>query len=65
MPIYEYRCQDCGHEFEELVRYSEADQVKCEKCGSKRTERLASGFCSNAGHGSSAASTAPACGFSG
>jgi putative FmdB family regulatory protein len=24
MPLYEYRCQTCGHEFEKMVRFSEA-----------------------------------------
>ncbi len=35
MPIYEYRCQACGHEFEKLVRLS--DPVPpCPSCGALR-----------------------------
>jgi len=59
MPLYEYRCQECGHEFEELVPFSAADDVACEKCGSKRTERLVSGFACASGGGSSDAGCAP------
>ena len=46
MPLYEYRCPDCGHEFEELVSFADADNVACQHCGSDNVERLMSGFCS-------------------
>jgi len=25
MPIYEYKCEDCGHEFEEMLHFSERE----------------------------------------
>ena len=25
MPLYEYKCEDCGHEFEEILHFSERD----------------------------------------
>ena len=25
MPIYEYKCENCGHEFEEMLHFSERD----------------------------------------
>ncbi len=31
MPIFEYKCDDCGTSFEKLVR--NGDKVKCPKCG--------------------------------
>jgi putative FmdB family regulatory protein len=37
MPIYEYACTDCGHEFEELVRGDE--QPVCPSCGTDRINR--------------------------
>ena len=37
MPIYEYQCTACTHEFEALVRSGSV--VKCEKCGSDRLEK--------------------------
>ena len=40
MPIYEYRCEACGHEFEALVRSS--DTPVCEKCASPKLARLLS-----------------------
>jgi len=41
MPIYEYRCDKCGKEFEELV-FGTDEVVKCPACGSARTGRLMS-----------------------
>ena len=32
MPIYEYRCEACGHEFETLQKVSEAPLVDCPAC---------------------------------
>ncbi len=31
MPIYEYRCQKCEHEFEELV-FSKEQKINCPQC---------------------------------
>jgi len=40
MPMYEYRCEECGGNFEKIVRFSEADANQpCPNCGSKRTHR--------------------------
>jgi putative FmdB family regulatory protein len=33
MPIYEYHCQKCGHEFEVLQKRFDVDEVPCETCG--------------------------------
>lgn len=41
MPIYEYRCEACGEEFEELVSAT-ADSPPCPKCKSKKTGKLLS-----------------------
>ncbi len=40
MPIYEYRCEDCGHQFEYLLIGKE--EVTCPKCKSKNLSRLIS-----------------------
>ncbi len=45
MPIYEYRCKKCGKRFSVLtLRVSESPVPVCDKCGSKRADRLMSRF---------------------
>ncbi len=47
MPIYEYRCTDCGSSFSKLQRVgASAEGVTCPQCGSERIERLLSTFAS-------------------
>jgi len=60
MAIYEYKCQSCGHEFEELIRFGQANEISCPVCQSEQTARLLSKIAkpvgsSNAGHACSAA----------
>ena len=33
MPIYEYRCQTCGHEMEAMQKMADAPLVDCPECG--------------------------------
>ena len=40
MPIFEYKCRGCEHEFEALVRKS--DVPACPKCAGTDLERLVS-----------------------
>lgn len=35
MPIYEYRCRDCGDEFDAIQSFSDRPLRKCKKCGGK------------------------------
>ena len=38
MPIYEYKCENCGHEFEEMLHFSERDNpinAPCPTCAGK------------------------------
>ena len=42
MPIFEYACQDCGHEFEALTRSSE--QPECPRCHSIQLAKKLSVF---------------------
>lgn len=35
MPIYEYRCADCGHHFEVIQRVQDRPPRKCAECGGK------------------------------
>jgi putative FmdB family regulatory protein len=42
MPIFEYACRDCGHEFEKLTRSSE--QPACPRCASIQLDKKLSMF---------------------
>lgn len=37
MPVYDYRCAQCGHRFDLLRPVSGRDDVKCPKCGGEVT----------------------------
>ena len=53
MPLFEFRCHKCGHQFEELMTTSEVNEgkVKCPACSSKRVEREFSAFATGSGDG--------------
>ena len=46
MPIYEYRCEECGHELEALQKMSDAPLTVCPECGQSRLKKIlsAAGF---------------------
>lgn len=45
MPIYEYRCQECGHQFNARRSMQQADDaINCPKCDSSATKRALSRF---------------------
>ena len=45
MPIYEYQCQECGEEFEKLLRsISSPPKVECPHCAGKKIEKKISLF---------------------
>lgn len=57
MPIFEYRCKDCGEKFETLVYSSSGDEtIECPECGSAQTEKQMSMFASSGGSGSNSGS---------
>lgn len=67
MPMLDYRCEQCGHTFAELVFSGKEDQVQCEKCGSKQLRRVYEGRClfgstaSSGGKGGCSASSCQGC----
>lgn len=64
MPIYEYHCSACGLDFEKLV-FGSAPEVTCEKCGSRKTEKLMSRFgmgASSPGSGAAGSGGGSGCG---
>jgi len=45
MPLFEFVCRSCGHEFEELLRSaSERNSAICPKCNARDPERKMSVF---------------------
>jgi len=68
MPLYEFQCRKCGHQFEELLTTAEieADKVKCPACSSKRVAREFSAFATGSGgSGGSLAGGGGGCGSGG
>ena len=61
MPIYEYKCQDCGNKFEKLVRRAtDAEALECPSCGQKHLTQELSTFAAHA-NGSSKSADMPTC----
>jgi putative FmdB family regulatory protein len=52
MPLFEYECKKCGHQFETLVMGS--TKPTCPSCNSLRLEKLLSTFAVNTSSGNTA-----------
>lgn len=50
MPIFEYKCSDCGKITEVLVKGSRSPKPACEHCGSKNTKKQFSTFSAQVKH---------------
>ena len=60
MPLYEYRCEQCGHRFEILQRLGEgAEGLSCGNCGWGGVQKQFSTFAANAGEGQAAVDSTP------
>jgi putative FmdB family regulatory protein len=42
MPIYEYRCESCGHELEALQKISDVPLEQCPVCGQPALKKVLS-----------------------
>lgn len=67
MPIFEYRCEQCGHVMEVLQKSRKAAKQTCAKCGSNDMKKLLSGFAVGQGKASGVSAcdsceAGPACG---
>ena len=60
MPIFEYRCEECGSTFEKLVRRSDAAAVACPSCGQTHLKQQFSTFAAPA-NSSPASNAGPSC----
>jgi putative FmdB family regulatory protein len=44
MPLFDFRCRACGHQFEALIRPQDASPPKCPECQGADLERLPTVF---------------------
>ena len=42
MPLYDYRCDACGHKFDELQKVSDEPIRLCPSCGEEKARRVVS-----------------------
>ena len=63
MPIYEYECRDCRHDFELLVHAGTSPE--CPACRSVSLQKRISAFAVGGGSAATAASAPQACGTCG
>ena len=63
MPIYEYKCNECGQTFSLLRFSSSKEPVKCRSCGTQDVRKIISSF--SYGAASSSAAGASGGGFGG
>jgi putative FmdB family regulatory protein len=66
MPIFEFVCESCGEEFEELVRsFNNTSQVSCPQCNSDQVKKKISVFAAQVPSGRATSywgnSSAPSC----
>ena len=47
MPIFEYECKKCGHQFEALLKSASSPAPKCPECGAANPKGAV--FCSKCG----------------
>jgi putative FmdB family regulatory protein len=45
MPIHEFTCEECNHEFEYLILSPKDPDPQCPKCGKQKLKKLMSAGC--------------------
>lgn len=40
MPVYTYRCESCGVQFEKTQKFSDAPLTRCPECGKKELHKV-------------------------
>ncbi|HYZ83938.1 MAG TPA: zinc ribbon domain-containing protein [Bryobacteraceae bacterium] len=60
MPIFEYKCSECGTKFEKLVRNG-STAVACPSCGDERVNQELSTFATRSGGRTAEASMGGGC----
>jgi putative FmdB family regulatory protein len=60
MPMFEYKCNNCGEKFELLV-FGQENIINCPRCSSEKVQKLMSAFASQG----ATATSGNSCGGSG
>ncbi|MEA1889140.1 MAG: FmdB family zinc ribbon protein [Pseudomonadota bacterium] len=42
MPIYEYKCEECGHQMEAIQKFSDDPLTECPKCKKQALKKMLS-----------------------
>ena len=42
MPIYEYKCEECGHQLEAIQKFSDEPLTDCPECGKPALKKMLS-----------------------
>jgi len=50
MPVYEFKCRECGHPFSEIRKTGDF-KASCPKCNSENVEKMISVFSSHSSAG--------------
>ncbi len=62
MALLDFECEKCGEKFEEIVKISDRDSVKCPKCGSKDIKQVFEGKCNRTGSSKGGGCSSGSCG---
>jgi len=65
MPIYDFKCMECGHKFDQMVASSDRAKVKCPRCGAINPQQLLSAFATTKSSGSGSSDPCLGCGNAG
>lgn len=60
MPIFEYKCDDCGTKFEKLVRRT-GQEIECPSCGQNHLKQELSTFSAHANGAPKQQAAMPSC----
>ncbi len=64
MPIYEYKCESCGGNYEQMRRMADADRdLECPSCKSHQVNRSLSSFATTSGSPERAPMSGGGCGM--
>ncbi|MDD4801757.1 MAG: zinc ribbon domain-containing protein [Syntrophomonas sp.] len=44
MPVFEFRCQECGYKFDLMISNADKEKVQCPECGTRSIKQLLSSF---------------------